>query len=279
MIRIQLPAGRGRAPRSRLFRSTDRPQAPGPPPDRPAGPPGPARTRTSPPTWASTAAPSSAGSTPTCERRPRRPAAPQGQGQAPADPRRPGRRDPPLGHRGAGRAGAGPGQLDPRGAGRPPVQDPRHPDLPQSAMQRFCRKHRHPPVPADLPLPAGRPGEAGRGPGGAGRAEKGAEAGELVLLSQDEARFPMVPTLGGDAGGQGAPAGGRARGTARTCCTSSPWSTWSRRRCTPTRWRARKDAKQKTGQEQDPADAGGVRRPPAARRPDVPARRSTSGWC
>ncbi len=28
-----------------------------------------------------------------------------------------------------------------------------------------------------------------------GRAQNGAEAGELALLSQDEARFPMVPTL------------------------------------------------------------------------------------
>src|SRR5206468_9585928 len=54
---------------------------------------------------------------------------------------------------------------------------------------------RDPPLSADLSLPAGRPGEAGRGTGGASRAEKGAESGELVLLSQDEARCPMVPTL------------------------------------------------------------------------------------
>ena len=33
----------------------------------------------------------------------------------------------------------------------------------RSAMQRFCRKLEHPALSADLPLPAGRPGEAGRG--------------------------------------------------------------------------------------------------------------------
>src|SRR5262249_39855944 len=55
--------------------------------------------------------------------------------------------------------------------------------------------HRHPPLPADLPLPAGRPRRAGTGHRGHRGLKKGAAAGELVLLSQDEARCPMVPTL------------------------------------------------------------------------------------
>src|SRR4029079_15266203 len=46
-----------------------------------------------------------------------------------------------------------------------------------------------------LPLPARRSGPASRRPRRPGRAEKKAQAGELVLLSQDEARFPMVPTM------------------------------------------------------------------------------------
>jgi transposase len=66
----------------------------------------------------------------------------------------------------------------------------------RSAMHRFCsRVAIRPPLPADLSLPAGRPGQAGTGQGGHGGPEKGAAAGELVLLSQDEARFQMAPTL------------------------------------------------------------------------------------
>src|SRR5207302_6502349 len=57
--------------------------------------------------------------------------------------------------------------------------------------------------PADLPLPAGRPRQAGSGQGGPGRPGKRAAAGELVLLSQDEARFPMVPTLAATLGVKG----------------------------------------------------------------------------
>src|SRR4051812_591110 len=72
----------------------------------------------------------------------------------------------------------------------------------RSAMQRFCRKldirvYR----PTYLFLRG--PGGAGEGPRGPGRAQKGAESGELVLLSQDEARFSMVPTLGPTLGVKG----------------------------------------------------------------------------
>ena len=168
------------------------------------------------------------------------------KGHAPADPGPPGRRGPPLGHRRAGRAGAGPGQLDPRRAGRPPAQDPGHPAS-RSAMQRFCRKHRHPALPADLPLPAGRPGQAGRGPGGAGRAE---EKGRGRRAGPAEPGRGPVPD-GADARRRrwGSRGTGRssAPGTARTCCTSSPWSTWSRRPCTPTRWRARHGPSRRPG--------------------------------
>src|SRR4030095_3799301 len=53
----------------------------------------------------------------------------------------------------------------------------------------------HPALPPQLPLRARRPPQAGPGPRRHRRAEKKAESGEVVLLSQDEARFPMVPTL------------------------------------------------------------------------------------
>src|SRR5262249_43929114 len=65
------------------------------------------------------------------------------------------------------------------------------------------RRDRHPAVPADLPLPARRPPQAGPGQGGLDRPGKRAAAGELVLLSQDEARFPMVPTLAATLGVKG----------------------------------------------------------------------------
>ena len=271
MIRIQLP----QAEAERLEAGVPlhrRPQAPGPPPDRPAGPPGPPAPGHRRRPGHHTAAPSSAGSTPTSSAASTAcgPARPRGSRRQ--DPRRPGRRGPPLGHRRAGRAGAGPGQLDPRRAGRPPAQDPRHPDLPLGHAAVLPQASASGPYRPTYRYLRGDPDEAGRGPGGPGRPEKKAEAGELVLLSQDEARFPMVPTLGGDAGGQGAPAGGRARGTARTCCTSSPWSTWSPAALHANTLESPPGGQAEDRQEQDPADAGGVRRPPAARRPDVPGR-------
>ena len=246
MIRIQLPeaevASAGAGPPDHRRRQA---------PDRLQivlhGPPGPARTRTSPPTWASHPAPSSAGSTPTSTAAstacgPARP-----RGPSPSDPRRPGRRGPPLGHRGAGRrrgwtGPTGPTRSWPTTCSRPTASGPAA--RPCSA---FCRKHRHPPLPADLPLPAGRPGQAGRGPGGPGRPEKGAEAGELVLLSQDEARFPMVPDARPRRWGSRGTGRWSARGTARTCCTSSPWSTWSPAALHANTLESPARAKQKTG--------------------------------
>src|SRR5262249_8993387 len=46
-----------------------------------------------------------------------------------------------------------------------------------------------------VPLPARQPRQAGEGQGGPGRSKKKAADGEIVLLSQDEARVQMVPTL------------------------------------------------------------------------------------
>ena len=114
-------------------------------------------------------------------------------------------------------------------------------------MQRFCRK-----IGIRLYRPTyrflrGDPEKQAQAREEIAELKEKAEAGELVLLSQDEARFPMVPTLGGDAGGQGAPADGRAPGTARTCCTSSPWSTCVTGAFHTNTLESPKDAKKKTG--------------------------------
>src|SRR5205807_10612726 len=85
---------------------------------------------------------------------------------------------------------------------RPPPQDARHSHLPQR-RPALLRQDRHSAVPADLPLRAWRPRETGQGQGGPGGPGKRAAAGELVLLSQDEARFPMVPTLAATLGVKG----------------------------------------------------------------------------
>src|SRR5205085_2607831 len=85
---------------------------------------------------------------------------------------------------------------------RPPAQGQGHSRQPGRGRP-LLPQGRHPLVPPDLPLPARRPGQAGPGPPGHRRAEKKAAAGEIVLLSQDEARFPMVPTLAATLGVKG----------------------------------------------------------------------------
>lgn len=73
----------------------------------------------------------------------------------------------------------------------------------RSAMQRFCRRHGIRPYRPTYRHLRGDPvkqAEAAEDLAGL-RAE--AEAGELVLLSQDEARLPMVPTLGATLGVKG----------------------------------------------------------------------------
>src|SRR5262249_53769911 len=53
----------------------------------------------------------------------------------------------------------------------------------------------HTTLSADVPLSVRRPGEATGRPRGASRGKKKAQAGACGVLSQDEARFPLVPTL------------------------------------------------------------------------------------
>ena len=108
--------------------------------------------------------------------------------------------------------------------------------------------------------------------------EKKAEAGELVLLSQDEARFPMVPTLAATLGVKGH----RPMVGTRDCKDLLyVFAVVNLVTGGAARQHAGEpgEGQAEDRQEQDPADAGGVRRPPAARRPAVPGGASTSGWC
>ena len=125
------------------------------------------------------------------------------KGRETGDPGLDGRRDPPLGDRGAGRARARPGQLDPRRTGRPPEEGPRHLGQPLGHAA-VLPQARHPALPPHVPLICGatRSKQAEAAEELADLGTK-AEAGELVLLSQDEARFPMVPTLGATLGVKG----------------------------------------------------------------------------
>jgi transposase len=65
----------------------------------------------------------------------------------------------------------------------------------RSAMQRFCRRHGIRPYRPTYRYLRGDPVEQAEAADELAGLRTGAEAGELVLLSQDEARFPMVPTL------------------------------------------------------------------------------------
>lgn len=64
-----------------------------------------------------------------------------------------------------------------------------------SAMRAFGRKHGIRPYRPTYRFLCGDPAKQATARGGPGGAKKGADAGRLVLLSQGEARFPMVPTL------------------------------------------------------------------------------------
>ncbi len=65
----------------------------------------------------------------------------------------------------------------------------------RSAMQRFCRQHGIRPYRPTYRLLRGDPIKQAEAKVELAGLRTKAEAGELVLLSQDEARFPMVPTL------------------------------------------------------------------------------------
>ena len=73
----------------------------------------------------------------------------------------------------------------------------------RSAMQRFCRKNGIRPYRPTYRLLRGDPIKQAGARVELAEFRAKAEAGELVLLSQDEARFPMVPTLGATLGVKG----------------------------------------------------------------------------
>ena len=146
----------------------------------------------------------------------------------------------------------------------------------RSAMQRFCRKLGIRPYRPTYRYLRGDPEKQAQAREDLAELKKKAEAGELVLLSQDEARFPMVPTLAATLGVKGhRPVVGTrdckdllyvfgrgqlVTGALHANTLESP---------------ARRQAEDRP--EQDAADAGGVRRPPAARRPALPGREAQAG--
>lgn len=73
----------------------------------------------------------------------------------------------------------------------------------RSAMQRFCRRHGIRLYRPTYRLLRGDPVKQAEAKVELAELRERAEAGELVLLSQDEARFPMVPTLGATLGVKG----------------------------------------------------------------------------
>ena len=73
----------------------------------------------------------------------------------------------------------------------------------RSAMQRFCRRHGIRPYRPTYRFLRGDPGKQAEAKEELADLRAQAEAGELVLLSQDEARFPMVPTLSATLGVKG----------------------------------------------------------------------------
>src|SRR3954467_15334942 len=73
----------------------------------------------------------------------------------------------------------------------------------RSAMQRFCRRHGIRPYRPTYRLLRGDPVKQAVARIELAELRAEAEAGELVLLSQDEARFPMVATLGATLGVKG----------------------------------------------------------------------------
>ena len=73
----------------------------------------------------------------------------------------------------------------------------------RSAMQRFCRKLGIWPYRPTYRFLRGDPVKQSEAREELAELRTKAEAGELVLLSQDEARFPMVPTLGATPGVKG----------------------------------------------------------------------------
>jgi hypothetical protein len=116
---------------------------------------------------------------------------PVGARPAAADPGSAGPRNCRVGQRGTGPVRAAAGQLDLGRVGS--VSLPAHWD--QGERDRdagVLPSTPDLPVPAHLPVFAGRPGASSAGTDRAGRGPKKAQAGECILLSQEEARFPLV---------------------------------------------------------------------------------------
>src|SRR3954467_14941330 len=94
----------------------------------------------------------------------------------------------------------------------------------RSAMQRFCRKLGIRLYRPTYRLLRGDPVKQAEARGELAELRTKAEAGGLVLLSQDEARFPMVPTISRALGVKGL-CRRSGPGIVRTCSTSSAWWT------------------------------------------------------
>lgn len=92
----------------------------------------------------------------------------------------------------------------------------------RSAMQRFCRKIGIRVYRPTYRFLRGIPEKQAQARQDIADLKEKAKAGEIVLLSQDEARFPMVPTATATLGSKGT-VRWWARGTARICCTSLLW--------------------------------------------------------
>jgi transposase len=73
----------------------------------------------------------------------------------------------------------------------------------RSAMQRFCSRRGIRPYRPTYDFLRGDPVKQAEARAEMAQLKEGAERGELVLLSQDEARFPMVPTLAATLGVKG----------------------------------------------------------------------------
>ena len=150
----------------------------------------------------------------------------------------------------------------------------------RSAVQRFCSQDRHPartarPTATCAATRTSRPRPGRTSPS----LKKKRQAGELVLLSQDEARFPMVPTLAATLGVKGhRPVVGHAglQGPAVRLRRASTWS--------PAALHANTLESLQDGQPKRRARArpGGCRRrspPTCGTSAGCTRRRSTSGWC
>ena len=146
----------------------------------------------------------------------------------------------------------------------------------RSAMQRFCRKLGIRPYRPTYRYLRGDPDKQAQAREDLADLRAKAEAGELVLLSQDEARFPMVPTLGPTLGVKGhRPVVGTrdCKDLLYVLAVVNVVTGVAARQHAGEPGAGEADDRP----EQDPAAAGGVRRPPAARRAALPGREAQAG--